>query len=895
METENNGTELLHPGELFGHYQIIRMIGKGGMGEVYEAKHTTLHQRYALKLISAEITNDPHALARFKSEARESFRLAHPNIVKVDEFNDVNGRHYLRMELIEGRELLQASSRDPRLAKKIEKATDLEKWLKGSENRVHEEHVLAILIDILTGLSYAHSQGVIHRDLKPANILLTPNSAKISDFGLVKAVGDQFIQSKIRQSIDRNRIVTRDLSQSRKFLSGSKIDPREMSFIGTYDFMSPEQKDGHEASIRSDIYAVGLIAFRMLTGKKVLGMRPPSQLVEGLNPAWDDWVATATEIDPSDRFSSCEEMLQALPGYAEAGRKSQKSKKSTGTPSSNNNSSLQKTMVLGGAVFLAVFGLGMVWLLTRSPNPDQPSSPARTAAPTANSASAPAISVPAPPTTTIPVGKVMVRTIPEGATVTLGQQSIVSPAILTNVPVGLQTVQVFKDGYEGKTFSLQVKADETTTSEISLLRLKGNAYVNSTPSSLPYELVSLFSEDGRPIVRSGTTPVRLEGLPTGDYRITIKREGAPPAIRDFVIKSNSDEIVNVSLIPGRVLIDSNPSGVEVYQGVKKVGETPLLLKDVPPGEVTYELRRKGYRPVLLTGTAEYEKELRLSVKMEPYSGPMPGENWSVSLGRNLTMEFIHVAPGTFSLGFSDNDSNKDSDETPCIVTISRGYWLGRYEVTQAQWEALMGSNPSVFTDAGKDAPVENITWDEAISFCRKLTENETLANRLPTGYIYSLPTEAQWEYACRAATTSAISSGDITLKSIYHSPEVDAVGWYGGNSEAKYANGIDSSSWTMKQYNHTRAGTQSVGRKKPNPWGFYDMHGNVWEWCFDWYGPYPAGPVVDPRGPAYGTDRVRRGGSFSSQAAHLRSTNRDRWSPQSKVYNLGFRVALRPE
>jgi len=170
----------------------------------------------------------------------------------------------------------------------------------------------------------------------------------------------------------------------------------------------------------------------------------------------------------------------------------------------------------------------------------------------------------------------------------------------------------------------------------------------------------------------------------------------------------------------------------------------------------------------------------------------------------------------------------------------------------------MGSNSSRFK--GGQLPVENVSWGDAMEFCRKLTERERQAGRLPSGTIYTLPTEAQWEYACRAGTT-----GD-------YAGEVDAMAWYAKNSGAA---------------------THAVGTKQANAWGLHDMHGNVWEWCADWYADkLPGGSVSDSKGPASGSFRVRRGGSWGYDAAYCRSAFRDGVSPGYRNGILGFRLAL---
>ena len=216
-------------------------------------------------------------------------------------------------------------------------------------------------------------------------------------------------------------------------------------------------------------------------------------------------------------------------------------------------------------------------------------------------------------------------------------------------------------------------------------------------------------------------------------------------------------------------------------------------------------------------------------------------------------EFVRIPAGEFRMG--SKSSEADNDERPLTrVRISRGFYLGKYEVTQAEWEAVMGSNPSRFTECGPNCPVEKVSWDDVQEFIRRL--NATVGEER-----YRLPTEAEWEYAARAGTI-----GD-------RYGNVDAIAWYQDNSGGR---------------------THPVGRKAPNTWGLYDMLGNVWEWTQDWYGDYPGGSVTDPQGSASGSERVFRGGSWSYLARYCRASYRSNFSPGGRSTVLGFRL-LRTE
>ena len=205
--------------------------------------------------------------------------------------------------------------------------------------------------------------------------------------------------------------------------------------------------------------------------------------------------------------------------------------------------------------------------------------------------------------------------------------------------------------------------------------------------------------------------------------------------------------------------------------------------------------------------------------------------------------------------------------------------MGKYEVTQGEYNEMMGSNPSYFS-GDSSRPVEQVSWNDALAYCAALTTREGNAGRLPAGYVYRLPTEAEWEYACRGGPATPFYQGDE-----FRSGMAD----FYGNFE--YLAG--------EPYHHNPGGiylgrTTMIGSYGPNPWGLCDMEGNVREWCLDWYGPYPSGNVTDPQGPPTGAYRVIRGGSWTSLAVDCRSADRDYDFAGFKNDSIGFRVVLAP-
>lgn len=292
------GTETLAAGAVLGQYRVVRLLGRGGMGEVYEVDHTTLETRHALKLLLADFTGRPGALERFRREAKVMAQLRHENIVHVDDFGEANGRYWLRMELAEGISRRGAESVEERIA-------SLQDYADALGGRVPQDPLLEILEQVLAGLDYAHGRGAIHRDLKPSNILFSDAKAdsaprvKIADFGLVRLVGEEWVRSRVELSVQRS------LSLGAQPTAAPEVQGTSTrSLLGTYEYMSPEQKRGEDADARSDIYALGLMTFKLLTGRNP-GTKPPSRIDTDLVPAWDRLVEAALEEDRAERLADC--------------------------------------------------------------------------------------------------------------------------------------------------------------------------------------------------------------------------------------------------------------------------------------------------------------------------------------------------------------------------------------------------------------------------------------------------------------------------------------------------------------------------------------------------------------------------------------------------------------
>jgi formylglycine-generating enzyme required for sulfatase activity len=326
-----------------------------------------------------------------------------------------------------------------------------------------------------------------------------------------------------------------------------------------------------------------------------------------------------------------------------------------------------------------------------------------------------------------------------------------------------------------------------------------------------------------------------------------------------------------------VLVVHNDGGREstilALEGLPAQGfslpDPPVLPQTIPPqGSQALSIRfapdSGGEKAAALTMTAWTQDEQILEV---PLRGTgittiqTPAGVYRSQVANSLGMAFVYIAPGAFSMGSPEHEPGRNEDETQHDVRLTQAFYLQTTPVTQGQWQALMGSHPAFFINCGDDCPVEQVSWLDCQKFLKKL-------NALGEG-TYRLPTEAEWEYACRAGSAAAFALGEITSLFCDPEPILQELGWYCGNAERS---------------------PHPVAEKEPNAWGLHDMHGNVCEWCLDWYGEYLTATAKDSKGPKSGTKRVIRGGSWYSSAKTCRSASRLQWSPDSMSPLVGFRL-----
>ena len=441
--------------------------------------------------------------------------------------------------------------------------------------------------------------------------------------------------------------------------------------------------------------------------------------------------------------------------------------------------------------------------------------------------------------------KVTISTLP-GASIKINGQVKGRGSYSEELGEGIYDIEVSLESHRSVTRQIEVVAKQPQIITLEPTPIYGSLDIESQP------MFANVTINGKSY---GDTPLSIENMLIGDYEVVLSKPGCATVTKRVTITEKNQSTVEATLPQGREMtIRSDASGDEVFVDGVKLGVTPLT-SNLAFGKHTVELHRAGKTTktdVDIT-THGSQKEIVLTFLMPRWSSSATASQKQVI--QKLIDDMVMVEGGTFTMG-ATSEQGRDAfvyEKPTHIVTLS-DYMIAKTEVTQELWHAVMGSNPSYFK--GDNLPVEQVSWDDCQKFIKKLNSM--------TGLNFRLPTEAEWEYATRGGNKSKgyKYSG---------SNDISSVAWYDGNSSSK---------------------THSVATKSPNELGLYDMSGNVWEWCSDWYGDYSSGSQTNPKGPSSGSNRVGRGGSWSGNAGYCRVSYRVGNLPDSRGINLGLRLAL---
>ena len=434
---------------------------------------------------------------------------------------------------------------------------------------------------------------------------------------------------------------------------------------------------------------------------------------------------------------------------------------------------------------------------------------------------------------------------PKNAVVTIdGNQQTVSTdgEYSAMLPYGSHTYKVEAGGYISKSGSFTISSSDMTPINVSLVSAMATVSV-----TCPTPAVSLYV-DKKSVGMAPWTGSLKEGM----HLIEAKKKGYRSQQRTINLSQQQRldvAFAELAAIQGNLSVNYKPFGSDVYIDGKKVGQSPRVFNGILVGSHKVEIKKDGY------GTDSKTVSI-LEGQTASLSGVLTNvDNISIPVKYGISIDMVRVEAGTFTMGATAEMKNTEDSEKPTHrVTLTNDYYIGKYEVTQALWQAVMGDDPSYFK--GDNLPVEAVTWDDCQEFIGKL-------NRI-TGKTFRLPTEAEWEYAARGGNKSRgyQYSG---------SNNPSNVAWYDDNSGDK---------------------THAVGTKQPNELGIYDMSGNVWEWCQDWYETYSSSSQVNPTGANSGSCRVVRGVSWYNNARNCRLSLRGSNTPDFRSSNLGLRLVL---
>jgi formylglycine-generating enzyme required for sulfatase activity len=824
--------------DLAARYRIEGELGQGGMGAVLLATDTRLDRKVAIKRILGEAAGNRMAVNRFITEAKAIAALNHPNIVQIYDYGRAKDGPFLIMEFVDGGSLLDRC-RDGAIP--LESAVDL-------------------ACQLCDGLAKAHDLGIIHRDIKPANVLLTKDGTpKLTDFGLAKA-----------QAGDHGQTMTG-------------------AVLGTPDFMPPEQRrDASLVDHRSDLWSLAATVYQMVTGRspkiirfELLPAEITKVLGKALEDAKEDRYPTARDL--RDAFKASLRAAEPAPvAGVETESGAMQEGQCTACGTVNSDFGRKFCRKCGGAMRVACLKCDLqipVWdsicgecganqhatlvelRTSLQTDRDDAEASARTHAYAHAISAAEALAALTHPALAefAEWGRRFVATtITErdhqlaAATERLGQARSHHAAFdyaaailaLEGIPARLR---------DAEAAALLAECVASRDEAESLLRSIKERYERC-------ELEGLIPGVERAIVLRGGRPVlqrlRQQLVERRDNRLSRAKAafnaGDSRAARAAVDGTSRDDLDESSLAfvarvryaaeledrLAAVVKEAKASGKISSAGVQAILDAAYLCSQANPAN--NEVRT-------LISQLHANNQVRTLISQL---------HATVNLGfltNSIGIELRLIPPGTFTMG----DAAGGSDEQPHRVTLSQLFYIGAYEVTNAEWKRVMGSVPSgCHYD---DLPVDSVSWDDAVEFCRKLS---TFPEELAAGRVYRLPTEAEWEYACRAGTTTQYSFGD-------ESPRLGEYAWFSRNSNNQ---------------------SHAVGQKSANAFSLFDMHGNVSEWCSDWYGDYPSSEMTDPTGPSTGSYRVYRGGNYSSK--HCRSAFRSWYGPSVRSRYVGFRLAM---
>ena len=837
---------------LFADYEIQALIGRGGMGAVYRAIQKTLNRRVAIKILPPALGWNPVLKDRFVREALTLAKLNHPGFVTIYDSGRNQDLCYLVMEYVDGRNLREYVL----------------------ENAVSPRQLLDLGIRLCRTMEVAHAAGIIHRDLKLENVLVgTLAEVKIADFGVAKLFGEQHADD------------------------GTAIFA-SCKAAGTRSFMAPEQlANPGRVDLRADVYSLGVMLYVLATGIfPAAAPVPPSQVKAEVNPRLDAVILRAMAAAPANRYQNMQELRRDLETILEA----EKEQEAGGRPNGWRRG--WKIAVAGLALF-SVMGFAF-W---KGPWEQRSFGLAPGRAP----AFAQPFVVALDNTTRlamqpIPAGEFEMGSPPTEAPqrqssewprqvrisrpfwmgkceITRGQYQAltgVDPAILKKDDADGSPEDSAKLPVDTISWNDAVRFCEILTGWEQKAGRIPSGYLYRLPTEAEWEYA--VREGGKSVVVTDKAAMDAVGwnyYNSGNQPHPVGQKQANGwGLHDLFGNASEWCLDCWSETPGLVTSPVDPvwrPGRDSSLKISRGGNfTALFFRGAcraREGVFSTSLKA-GFRVVLAPAIKLPPSAYRpVALPVLESSPPETGKGYALWLPQEVILEMLPVAAGEFMMGSPPEERYRSSFEYLHRVQFAAPFWMGRVEVTQAQYSAIMGENPSFFRDGDRNAPVENVSWYGALAFCQRLTVLERNQGRLPKGLVYRLPTSAEWEYVCRA--------GGKTPPTMSDQAEVNQSAWYQHNSDKR---------------------THPAGLKQANDWGFHDMFGNVAEWCLDacHSEAYLRTSPVDPLWTASEfpehlySSRVYRGNGFHGELFRC-AANYGKGAEERKN-DIGFRIVLGP-
>lgn len=844
-------------------YEISREIGRGSMGIVYSGYDPIINRHVAIKILRLDFLREDEKtgfIERFKREAQSAGKLSHQNIVTIfDLGEDKESKNlYISMEYVKG--------------------LNLKDYIQKNQPIEHND-VLSILSQIAEGLDYAHKQGIIHRDIKPANILINQSgTAKITDFGIAKVAGTDFTQTG--------------------------------RCLGTPSYMSPEQVCGKIIAHRSDIFSAGALAWELFTGEKafegdsitsiaykILNEHPkmPVSCSLSSNSGLISALNKCLHKEPSERYDSVSDFILDIrnalqnEAFKEPARDatltvniSKKSKEDyeqlllklrkryvEGEIGKITYKEMQKDIELDYARDRYIHGeIGEETYSNTKRAIEEEFQKA--AADIKENKETTGLQLDSKKVKADPIPPVMpsqektdkydidpnVNNKISRNKLTTGILSAILVILFGYFLYNLEFSRPDKDHwniiYEPAVLPEPETAVDLHQEEYSARKQKAESLVNNLRESLKKDRILLAIDYLN----------ELKEIDPANKNLTFLEE----AIRKRQIEIDEEKAKQHELAQQEKEIRQQELLLLEISDLLKKAELAIKSKDYYTArdlsEEILEIDASHHRAsrIFIIADEEIEKIEILENKRKRAGERREFEVKGVKFGVR------YCPPGTFLMGSPETEEGRLEDEVQREVALTRGFWIMETEVNQELWEAVMILHVSRFR--GKNLPLTDLGWNYAVMFCNKLSSI--------TGKTWTLPTEAEWEYACRAGTDTPFSFGD---KLDFSLANFDGNHPYGGGRKGIYL-----------------GRPAPVGSYVPNQWGIYDMHGNVWEWCQDFYADYDMDDLIDPSGSAKGTYRVIRGGGWYDRGRFLRSaTRRYETKPRFGSFIVGFRAVLRED